>query len=133
MRKKLILITATIFSFFYCLRFGYIWTAYGHGGQLAGIPFAALMLILTVLYFSNESLSGKFKFFAFSLIYFLSLAGFTLTIEIIRSTRENYFTLLYHEPGGYVNKILLGWLVLGAIAFIIVLMSLRLSSHYHRR
>lgn len=118
MTRKIILIILTLISFYYCFRFGYIWTAYGHGGQLLGVPFALIMLIATIIYFAKKSHSSKSKTFIFCVVYFLTLAAFSVTIEIIRATMNNYFAFLYYEPDGYVNKIFLGWLLLGALILI---------------
>ena len=115
MTRKIILMILTLIGFYYCFRFGYIWTAYGHGGQLLGVPFALIMLIATIMYFAQKSQSSKSKTFIFCIVYFLTLAAFSVTIEIIRATMNNYFAFLYYEPGGYVNKIFLGWLLLGAL------------------
>lgn len=115
MTRKIILMILTLIGFYYCFRFGYIWTAYGHGGQLLGVPFALIMLIATIMYFAQKSQSSKSKTFIFCIVYFLTLVAFSVTIEIIRATMNNYFAFLYYEPGGYVNKIFLGWLLLGAL------------------
>jgi hypothetical protein len=115
MTRKIILIILTLIGFYYCFRFGYIWTAYGHGGQLLGVPFALVMLIATIIYFAQRSQSGKSKAFIFCIVYFLTLAAFSVTIEIIRATMNNYFSFLYYEPGGYVNKIFFGWLLFGTL------------------
>lgn len=109
--KKTILILVTIISFFYCLRFGYIWTAYGHGGQIMGIPFALFLLGLTIAYFLSE----KTSIFNLAVVLFLSLFGFSVTVEIIRKTKEDYFSFLYYEPEGWVNEILLGWIMAGIL------------------
>jgi ABC-type polysaccharide/polyol phosphate export permease len=119
MTRKIILIILILIGFYYCFRFGYIWTAYGHGGQLLGVPFALIMLIATIIYFAQKSQSSKNKAFIFCIVYFLTLAAFSLTIEIIRATVKNYFEFLYYEPGGYVNKIFLGWLLLGALTLFV--------------
>jgi hypothetical protein len=120
MTKKILLIALTIVSFYYCLRFGYIWTAYGHGGQILGIPFAFVMLVTTIIYFANKTKVDKDKTFIFGIVYFLTLAGFSITIEAIRTTMKKYFEFLYYEPGGYVNKIFLGWLTIGVITLLFI-------------
>lgn len=125
MKRKLLLIVLTLISFYYCFRFGYIWTAYGHGGQLLGVPFAFIMLITTIVYFVRKTHSGKLKTFTFGIVFFLTLAAFSVTIEIIRSSMKNYFEFLYYEPGGYVNKIFLGWLIAGAICLLFILRHLK--------
>jgi hypothetical protein len=116
MIKKLILVLASLVSIYYCFRFGYIWTAYGHGGQILGVPFTLLMLIIVIKYLLKKQSVGKEKLFLFAVVYFLTLAAFSVTIEVIRATKENYFAFLYYEPGGYVNKIFLAWLIIGIIA-----------------
>jgi hypothetical protein len=121
MTRKIFLIVLTLTAFYYCFRFGYIWTAYGHGGQLLGVPFAFMMLITTIVYFVQKTTSGKIKTFTFGIVFFLTLTAFSVTIEIIRSTMKNYFEFLYYEPGGYVNKIFLGWLIIGAICLFFIL------------
>lgn len=121
MTKKILLVFLTIISFYYCLRFGYIWTAYGHGGQILGIPFAIIMLISTIIYFLKRTEVSKDKTFVFCIVYFLTLAAFSITIEIIRATMENYFAFLYYEPGGCVNKIFFAWLVSGVMSLFVIL------------
>ncbi len=118
MTKKIILIILTIISFYYCLRLGYIWTAYAHGGQILGIPFAFIMLLTTIIYFVMKTKSSQDKTFSFGFVYFLTLAAFSITVEVIRTSMKNYFEFLYYEPGGYVNKLFLGWLLIGAIVFL---------------
>lgn len=121
MTRKIILLVLTVISFYYCFRFGYILTAYGHGGQLVGIPFALIMLIATIMYFVQKSKSSKSKTFIFCNVYFLTLAAFSITVEIIRATVKNYFEFLYYEPGGYVDKIFLGWLLVGVLSLSVTL------------
>ena len=113
MIRALILVVLNIISFYYCFRLGYIWTAYGHGGQILGVPFAIIMLISTVIFMTRKSRDSRHRCFIFCIIYFLTLASFSATIEIVRAKMENYFAFLYYEPGGYVNKIFLGWTLLG--------------------
>ena len=117
MTRKIVLSTLVLIAFYYCFRFGYIWTAYGHGGQLLGVPFAVVMLITTIIFFVTSTKKNKEITFYFGIIYFLTLTAFSITIEIIRANMNDYFQFLYYEPGGYVNKIFLGWLLLGAIIF----------------
>ena len=117
MIKNTILILATLISFWYCLRLGYIWTGYGHGGQILGIPFALIMLFVTIAYFFRKQTYRKERAFIFGITFFLTFASFSATIELIRATKENYFGFLYHEPGGFVNQILLAWIVIGAIIY----------------
>ena len=125
MTKKVILIVSTLVAFYYCFRFGYIWTAYGHGGQLSGIPFAFIMLIAAAFFFIAKTKTVKDKAFIFSIIYFLTLAAFSVTIELIRATMKNYFDFLYLEPGGSVDKIFLGWLIAGAIVYFLFLRQIK--------
>lgn len=131
MTKKLLLVTATIISIYYCFRFGYIYTAYGHGGQILGIPFALIMLITTIISFFRKQPFRKEKTFAFGIIYFLTLAAFSITIELIRATKENYFAFLYYEPGGYVDKIFISWLALGTIIYLITIR--RFKTHFQNQ
>jgi hypothetical protein len=125
MIKKTILILATLISFWYCLRLGYIWTAYGHGGQILGFPFALIMLLVTIAYFFRKQTYRKERAFIFGVTFFLTLASFSATIELIRATKENYFELLYYEPGGFVNQILLAWIVVGAITYITLIVKFK--------
>ena len=131
MTKKILLITATLISIYYCLRFGYIYTAYGHGGQILGIPFALIMLITTIKYLLRKPSFKKEKAFAFGIIYFVTLAAFSVTIELIRETKENYFGFLYYEPGGYVDKIFLAWIVFGTIIYFIIIRLLKKHFQKH--
>ncbi|ULQ53354.1 hypothetical protein [Flavihumibacter fluvii] len=121
MTRKVILLLFTLVGFYYCLRFGYIWTAYGHGGQLLGIPFAIIMLITTIRNFVAKSNSEKDNAYTFGVVYFLTLFAFSVTIEAIREYMTDYFSFLYYKPGGYVNKIFLGWLMLGAIVLFLII------------
>jgi len=127
MTKKVILIVSTLVAFYYCFRFGYIWTAYGHGGQLLGIPFAFILVIATAIFFLAKTKTVKAKAFIFSIIYFLTLVAFSVTIELIRASMENYFDFLYVEPGGNVDKIFLGWLIAGAIIFFLFFRQIKTS------
>ncbi len=123
--KKTLLILISIIGIWYCLRFGYIWTAYGHGGQVLGIPFAILLIGLTISYFLSKKKNTKRKLFNFSVLYFLSLTGFSLTIELIREKVENYFKFLYYEPEGWVNEILLCWIIIGITTYFLLEFSYR--------
>ncbi|SFG01675.1 hypothetical protein SAMN05421739_101677 [Pontibacter chinhatensis] len=58
----------------------------------------------------------KEKVYYGTLFYFLALALFSITVEIIRSTNPNHFELLYVEPEGIVNKIFMAFAAAGAIA-----------------
>jgi hypothetical protein len=107
----------SITGILYCFRFGYIWTAYGHGGQLLGIPFSILLIGLTVAFFLSNNPNSKRKLFNFSFLYFFSLAGFSSIIELIRIKVDNYFEFLYYEPEGWVNKIFLGWIIIGITTY----------------
>jgi len=127
MTKKVILIASTLVAFYYCFRFGYIWTAYGHGGQLLGIPFAFIMLIATAIFFIAKTKAVKEKAFIFGIVYFLTLAAFSVTIEFIWATMKNYFDFLYLEPGGCVDKIFLGWLLAGSIVFFLLFRQIKTS------
>ena len=49
------------------------------------------------------------------------MAAFSITIEIIRVEVKNYFEFLYYEPNGYVDKIFLGWLLLGLLSLLVAL------------
>lgn len=108
----------TVIGILYCFRFGYIWTAYEHGGQMTGIPFAILFFGLTLAFFLSKRAPIKRILFNLVFTIFIALAGFSLTIELIRKTNENYFEFLYYEPEGWVNEILLGWLLMGIIVYI---------------
>jgi hypothetical protein len=125
MIKKAILILATLISFWYCLRLGYIWTAYGHGGQILGIPFALIMLFVTIAYFFGKQTHRKEKAFIFGITFFSTLASFSATIELIRAIKENYFEFLYNEPGGFIDQIFLAWLLVGAITYYTLIVKLK--------
>lgn len=116
--SKIILTLITIIGMVYCFRFGYIWTAYGHGGQILGIPFAALIFSLTFIFFLSKTTKTKRILFNLTFMIFMSLAGFSLTIELIRKTKDNYFKFLYYEPEGCVNEIMLAWIIIGILVFI---------------
>lgn len=120
MFKNLILLIQTVLAFAYCFRFGYILTGYGHGGQLLGIPFAIVMLLILVYFLSQKPGIRKNRAFILGTAYFLALAGFSATIEIIRATNANYFEFLYVEPGGYAGRIFMGWVCVGVISFILI-------------
>jgi len=128
MTRKILLIISTLIAFYYCFRFGYIWTAYGHGGQLLGVPFALILLITTIIFFVAKTNTAKDKTFSFGIVYFLTLAAFSVTIEIIRATMKNYFEFLYYEPGGYVDKIFIGWIILGAIVLFFMLRQIKFDN-----
>jgi hypothetical protein len=123
--KGLILTSLTLFSVCYCLRFGYIWTAYGHGGQLTGIPFALIMIVLVINYGLAKNQKRKVQVYYVSLFYFLTLALFSITIEIIRIATPNYFELLYVEPNGIVDKVFLAFIATGLIITIFKIINLK--------
>lgn len=125
MLRKFILIIFTAVGFYYCLRLGYIWTAYGHGGQIMGIPFTLLMLAFTIAFFRAKNDYQKRRFFIIGSVYFLTFAGFSITIETIRETMDNYFVFLYYEPGGYVDEIFMGWAVTGVLSLFIIIKRLK--------
>ncbi len=120
MDKKIILVIATIISCFYCFRFGYILTGYGHGGQLLGIPFTIIMITLTILYFSTTQGKLNKKIFSLASIYFITLSFFSVIVEAIIRGSPNSFEILYLESKGNIGKIFGGCLVVGLIATIIV-------------
>jgi hypothetical protein len=90
MRRE-ILIVFMIISIIYCFQFGYILTSYAHGGQLIGIPFTGLIVILTMAFLISNGQNTKRKLFHITFFTFSSLAGFSLTIELIRNLKEDYF------------------------------------------
>ncbi|MDC8003522.1 hypothetical protein POV27_05635 [Aureisphaera galaxeae] len=116
--RKVLLIAITVIAIAYCFRFGYILTAYSHGGQLIGIPFAAVIFFLSLVYFVDTREMVRRRLFNLAFIIFMVLAGFSLTIEFIRKAKENYFEFLYHD-GGWVNKFLLGWIAIGIVIFFV--------------
>ncbi|RDC64203.1 hypothetical protein [Adhaeribacter pallidiroseus] len=113
--KVVILIFLTLIAFLYSFKFGYILTANGHGGQLEGVPFAILIMLLTIMFFFAKKQTLKQKLLYTTLILFLALAGFSITVEVIRRTKEDFFQYLYLESGGMVNKLLMFYLILGVI------------------
>ena len=125
MQRKIILILLTLTSFYFCLWFGYIWTAYGHGGPLLGIPFALVMMVITIIFIFSTSKKNQDQTFAIGIIFFLTLAAFGITVEIITQVMKDYFKFLYIEPGGYVNKIFLGWVIIGLSALFLALRKIK--------
>ncbi|WP_139217762.1 hypothetical protein [Pontibacter chinhatensis] len=77
------------------------------------------MIGLTIWYVSANNEIKKEKVFYGALFYFLSLAFFSITIEIIRSTNPNHFELLYVEPEDIVNKIFMGLAAAGILATVL--------------
>jgi hypothetical protein len=116
--KYIVLILQTIISLIYCFRLGFIWSAYLHGGQIQGIPFALIMILFLMFYFFTKNKLRKEKWFYGGLIYFLSIGFFSMTIELIRYLKSDYFSFLYSDPRNWANKILLGWIIIGLISFI---------------
>ena len=122
MTKRVILIILTLFSFLYCFHLGYIWTPYGHGLKFfIGLHFPLVMTITTISFGFLTANSKKRKVFLFGVIYFLTIAAFSLTIEYLIWTKQNYFNFLYYELGGSVDKIFFGWLAIGLIFLFILL------------
>jgi len=116
MTKRTILIILTLFSFLYCFRLGYIWTPYGHGLKFfIGMHFPLVMTIALISFGVSNANSTKKKIFLFAVTYFLTVAAFSLTIEYLIRTKQNYFNFLYYELGGSVDKIFFGWLAIGLI------------------
>ena len=109
--KPLILLICLIVSLFFSFRFGYILTGYGHGGQLVGVLFFIILLILSLAYFASKKTKRKNNLFNCTLILFLSLSGVNLTLEYIRKTSIDYFQILYSN--NWANKTLIIWLVVG--------------------
>ena len=121
MWQTLLLIVQTILGFIYCLRLGYIWTNYPHGGQFAGIPFALVMVVLTAIHMVKMRQSRKRVVFIIANAYCLTFAGFSITVELIRATMDDYFDFLYQGTTTWIEMILIGWLLLGAaVAFIAI-------------
>jgi hypothetical protein len=122
MTKRTFLIILTIFSFLYCFRLGYIWTPYGHGLKFfIGMHFPLVMTIALISFGVSNANSTKKKIFLFAVTYFLTVAAFSLTIEYLIRTKQNYFNFLYYELGGSVDKIFFGWLAIGLIFLFILL------------
>jgi hypothetical protein len=122
MTKRAILIILTLFSILYCFRLGYIWTPYGHGMKFfIGLHFPLVMTITTISFNHLKVNSTKKKYFLFGVTYFLTVTAFSLTIEYLIKTKENYFNFLYYESGGYADKIFFGWLGIGLIILFILL------------
>ncbi|WP_461302932.1 forkhead box protein [Aureisphaera sp.] len=115
--RKIVLIILSIIGIMYCFRFGKIWTSNIHGGQLSGIPFTALIIVMTISFFLATKTTTKRKIFSGTCFIFMALTGFSLTVEFIRSNMKDYFKFLYHEPEGWVNEILLGWILVGIILY----------------
>ena len=67
----------------------------------------------------------KDKIFIFCITYFLIVAAFITSIEIIIATNKNYFNFLYYESGGYADKIFLGWCIIGIFSLCIYLMTIK--------
>ena len=116
--KSLILLICLIVSLFYSYRFGYILTGYGHGGQLVGVLFFIILLILSLAYFVSKKTKRKNNLFSFTLILFITLSGVNLTIEYIRKTSIDYFQILYSS--NWANKTLIIWLVVGIITYLTI-------------
>lgn len=118
--KSFILLVITFISIIYCLRFGYIWTAYAHGGQIAGIPFAFVQLVLLAIFILLKREPWKQIVFVLACCLFLSLAGFSVTIELIRNLKTEYFEFLYDHKDGQVNSILITWILIGLVATFLI-------------
>ena len=115
--KTLILSIGTLISILYCLRFGYIWTGYPHGGQIVGIPFTLVMIIFLIVFLLEENSLCKEKCFYGGLIYFLELGFFSITIELIRVFNKENFEFLYNGHFGWIIRILSGWILLGTASY----------------
>lgn len=103
--KRTILALISIIAVFYCFDFGFLLTAYAHGGQILGIPFAIWILISTIRYYFD----GSIRHFAMALTSFLSFFLLALVILIIKEVRGDWFEFLYVY--GNVEDILLFWLL----------------------
>jgi hypothetical protein len=121
MTKRTILIILTLFSFLYCFRLGYIWTPYGHGLKFfIGLHFPLVMTIASISFGVSNANSTKKKIFLFAVTYFLAVASFSLIIEYLIKTKENYAYFLYYES--WADKIFLSCLAIGLI-FLLILFS----------
>jgi len=122
--EKVFLILLIIFSFYYCLDFGYILTNYGHGGQLSGIPFALAILIYSLinLFTKNNQVRNVFRIINY--VYVLSMLGYVLTVLYIKSKNGGY-EYLYHFDANHEAKngvIFNGYMIGGLIICALTLM-----------
>jgi hypothetical protein len=104
MRDIFLLITS-IATFFYTLRFGYLLTGYGHGGQILGIPFTLLLIVLAIIGGFITNVKMKKIVNILTIFLFLSIAIYSGITETIIRTNQNWFRILYLDNVGISDKI----------------------------
>jgi hypothetical protein len=82
--------------------------------------FPLVMTIASISFGVSKANSTKKKIFLFAVTYFLTVAAFSLIIEYLIKTKENYGYFLYAESGA--DKIFLSCLAIGLI-FLFMLFS----------
>lgn len=87
------------------------------------------MIGLVISYGIAKDQKRKVQVFYVSLFYFLTLALFSITIEIIRIATPNYFELLYIEPNGIIDKVFLAFIATGLIITILKIMNLKTGEY----
>ena len=103
--RDIFLLSASIVTFLYTFRFGYLLTGYGHGGQILGIPFTLLLIILAFVggFITNIKVKRIVNILTFFL--FLSIAIYSGITETIIRTNQHWFSILYVDNVGISDKI----------------------------
>ena len=122
--EPLILIALVFFGFYFCYDFGYLLTGEFGLGQLAGIPFAVVLVILIVLIiFTKNKVKRTSRILTYG--YLLTLLTYVLTVLLIKFIRqESAQEYLYHYDEGKTYQIL-GLLGLGGISICLAIIFLR--------
>ena len=115
MLEKPLLILITIIAFYFCYDLGYLLTGEFGLGQLFGVPFAFVLLILSLItMFAKPKLRSVFRIITTG--YFLTMLTYTLTILSIKAINPaEYSEYLYYYADHKSHKILVWILLIGAL------------------
>ena len=110
--RTLLLSIVTIISIVGCFPFGFLLTGYGHGGQIMGIPFTMISIIIMVVFSTLQTETKKEKVFIFGMTYFLTLLAFSLTVILFKFNLKDISYIFLYEYNA-VFPILIFYLVVG--------------------
>lgn len=122
------LIITTLFGIYFSLDFGYLLTNYGHGGQLLGIPFAAILFIYSALIiFLKDRLRLIFRIIHWT--YLASMILYVLTVLTIKKIKQDEaFAYLHHfsPPHTSLNeRLFIGFSISGIVICVFILFTLK--------
>lgn len=80
----LFLVCISIVGGMYALDFGLILTAYPHGGQLLGVPFAVVLIVYCSLIVFSRSPTTRAVFRIINYCYFSTMLSYLCTVKLIQ-------------------------------------------------